>query len=155
MSCNWQSNRYKQENILLVGGATPHFACVWRENDVVFKASRSKSADFFFPLIDFEECVDSNPKELASYMATALNKYGILYLHMVEPKRKNDKEKVEGPDTDSLVPIRNPFNGTFITAGGYKREDGNKAAIVENKADLVAYDPVIGYTDYPFLEDNS
>ncbi|KAK4256274.1 hypothetical protein QN277_009159 [Acacia crassicarpa] len=118
-------------------------------------------------------------------MATALNKYGILYLHMVEPKWKNDKEKAEGPDIDSLVPIRKAFNGTFITAGGYNHEDGNKA-ISENKADLVAYgrwflsnpdlpkrfeidaplnkyhietyytpDPVIGYIDYPFLEDNS
>ncbi|KAI9084727.1 hypothetical protein K1719_033371 [Acacia pycnantha] len=135
------------------------------------------------PFTDSEECIDSNPKELALYMANALNKYGILYLHMIEPKRKNDKEKAEGPV--SLVPIRKAFNGTFITARGYKREDGNKA-IAENRADLVAYgrwflsnpdlpkrfeidaplnkyhketyytpDPIIGYTDYPFLEDNS
>ncbi|XP_054793007.1 putative 12-oxophytodienoate reductase 11 isoform X1 [Prosopis cineraria] len=134
------------------------------------------------PFADSEECVDSNPQELALYMANSLNKYGILYLHMVEPK-KIDKEKGERPD--NLVPVSEAFSGTFITAGGYKREDGNKA-IAENRADLVAYgrlflanpdllkrfeinaplnkyhketfytsDPVIGYTDYPFLEDNS
>ncbi|XP_028801616.1 12-oxophytodienoate reductase 1-like [Neltuma alba] len=135
------------------------------------------------PFTDSEECVDSNPKELALYMATSLNKYGILYLYIVDPKRKTDKEKAECPD--GLVRIRKAFNGTSITAGGYKREDGNRA-IAENRADLVAYgrwflanpdlpkrfeidaplnkyhketfytsDPVIGYTDYPFLEDSS
>ncbi|PON59768.1 NADH:flavin oxidoreductase/NADH oxidase, N-terminal [Trema orientale] len=83
----------------------------------------------------------------------------------------------------SLVRMRKAFNGTyFISAGGYDREDGNKA-VAENRADLVAYarhflanpdlpkrfelkaplnkydrktfnapDPVEGYTDYPFLE---
>ncbi|MCI04866.1 12-oxophytodienoate reductase, partial [Trifolium medium] len=73
------------------------------------------------------------------------------------------------------------FNGTFIVAGGYTRQDGINA-IAENRADLVAYgrlfianpdlpkrfaldaplnnynretfytsDPTLGYTDYPFL----
>ncbi|KAF2296962.1 hypothetical protein GH714_013626 [Hevea brasiliensis] len=82
----------------------------------------------------------------------------------------------------SLLPMRKAFKGTFLAAGGYDREDGNKA-IAENRADLVVYgrlflanpdlprrfelnaplnkynrdtfytsDPVIGYTDYPFLE---
>ncbi|OIV89717.1 hypothetical protein TanjilG_03815 [Lupinus angustifolius] len=80
------------------------------------------------------------------------------------------------------MPMRKAFNGTFIAAGGYDREDGNKV-VEENRADLVAYgrlflanpdlpkryeidaplnkyiretfytpDPVVGYTDYPFLE---
>ena len=81
--------------------------------------------------------------------------------------------------------MRKAFNGTFIVAGGYGREDGNKA-VAENRADLVAFgrlflanpdlpkrfelnaplnkyirelfykpEPVLGYTDYPFLEDSS
>ncbi|KAF2296976.1 hypothetical protein GH714_013924 [Hevea brasiliensis] len=107
------------------------------------------------PFANYMESGDSNPNALGLYMAKSLNKYGILYCHMVEPRMKTLGEK----------------------------EDGNQA-IAENRADLVAYgrlflanpdlprrfelnaplnkynretfytpDPVIGYTDYPFLED--
>ncbi|XLU56894.1 hypothetical protein S245_051542 [Arachis hypogaea] len=132
------------------------------------------------PYAEYAESGDSNPEALGLYMVNALNKYGILYCHMVEPRMKTVGEKVESPH--SLVPMRKAFNGTFIVAGGYDREDGIKA-IAEDRADLVAYgrwflanpdlpkrfaldaplnkynrqtfyipDPVIGYTDYPFLE---
>jgi 12-oxophytodienoic acid reductase len=78
--------------------------------------------------------------------------------------------------------MRKAFQGTFISAGGYTREDGNKA-VAEGRTDLVAYgrwflanpdlpkrfevdaplnkydrttfyisDPIVGYTDYPFLD---
>jgi len=133
------------------------------------------------PFSDFEECGDSNPKALGLYMVNALNKYGILYCHMVESicKETND-EKTEC--LHNLAPMRKAFNGTFMVTGGYERQDGINA-IAENRADLVAYgrlfianpdlpkrfalnaplnkynlgtfctsDPVLGYTDYPFLE---
>ncbi|KAF2296964.1 hypothetical protein GH714_013714 [Hevea brasiliensis] len=131
------------------------------------------------PFANYMESGDSNPKALGLYMAESLNKYGILYCHMVEPRMKTVGEKSECPD--SLLPMRKAFKGTFLAAGGYDREDGNKA-IAENRADLVVYgrlflanpdlprrfelnaplnkynrdtfyisDPVIGYTDYPFL----
>ncbi|CAI0556647.1 unnamed protein product [Linum tenue] len=91
-------------------------------------------------------------------------------------------QEIETPK--SLLPMRNAFNGTFLAAGGYGREDGNNA-VEENRADLVVYgrwflanpdlprrfeidaplnkydrstfytsDRVVGYTDYPFLELN-
>ncbi|KAK2425704.1 putative 12-oxophytodienoate reductase [Trifolium repens] len=88
------------------------------------------------PFADYAECVDSNPKELGLYMANAINKYGILYLHMVEPRMKTIHEKVECPH--SLVPMRKAFNGTFLAAGGYDRHDGINA-IAENRTDLVVY----------------
>ncbi|KAG8378507.1 hypothetical protein BUALT_Bualt08G0144300 [Buddleja alternifolia] len=132
------------------------------------------------PFSNYLECGDSNPEALGLYMAEALNKYGLLYCHMVEPRMKTLLEKTECPH--SLTPMRKVFKGTFIVAGGYDREDGNKA-VAGNRADLVAYgchflanpdlpkrfeinaplneynretfytpDPVVGYTDYPFLE---
>ncbi|KAJ7949721.1 12-oxophytodienoate reductase [Quillaja saponaria] len=132
------------------------------------------------PFADYSEAGDSNPKPLGLYLAESLNKYDIAYCHMVEPRMKTVAEKVECPH--SLQPMRKAFKNTFLVAGGYDREDGNKA-IVENRADLVVYgriflanpdlprrfelngplnkynretfytsDPVIGYTDYPFLE---
>ncbi|XP_071725173.1 putative 12-oxophytodienoate reductase 11 [Rutidosis leptorrhynchoides] len=134
------------------------------------------------PFADYSESGDSNPEALGLYLAESLNKYGIAYCHMVEPRMKVLEEISECPQ--SLVPMRKAFNGTFIVAGGYGREDGNEA-VAENRADLVGYgrwflsnpdlprrfeldaplnkydrdtfytsDPVIGYTDYPFLESN-
>ena len=133
------------------------------------------------PFAAYAEAGDSNPKALGLYMAESLNKYGLLYCHMVEPRMKTVGEKCECPH--SLLPMRKAFNGTFLVAGGYDKEDGNNA-LAENRADLVAYgrwflanpdlpkrfalnaplnkynretfytpDPVLGYTDYPFLED--
>ncbi|KAJ4974277.1 hypothetical protein NE237_007451 [Protea cynaroides] len=132
------------------------------------------------PFSDFMEAHDSNPGALGLYMAESLNKYGILYCHMVEPRMIRDVHESEYPE--SLLPMRKAFNGTFIAAGGYNREEGNQA-ISKKHADLVAYgrwflanpdlplrfeldaplnnynretfytsDPVLGYTDYPFLK---
>ncbi|XP_017969997.1 PREDICTED: putative 12-oxophytodienoate reductase 11 isoform X2 [Theobroma cacao] len=128
------------------------------------------------------EAGDSNPEALGLYMANALNKFGIVYLHVIQQRGKAIKinDKYETPY--SLLPMRKAFKGTFIVAGGYNSEDGNMA-IASNYADLVAFgrlflanpdlprrlelnaplnrydettfylsDPVIGYTDYPFLE---
>ncbi|KAM5575010.1 hypothetical protein ABKV19_014116 [Rosa sericea] len=133
------------------------------------------------PFADYMESGDSNPKELGLYLVNSLNKYGILYCHMVEPSRmKTVEEKSECPH--SLVPLRKAFNGTFIAAGGFDKEDGNNA-VAEGRADLIAFgrwflanpdlpkrfglnaplnkynrdtfyisDPVLGYTDYPFID---
>ncbi|MFQ6638975.1 hypothetical protein Gotur_016528, partial [Gossypium turneri] len=40
------------------------------------------------PYTEFMESVDSDPQALGLYMVEALNKYGILYCHMVEPRIK-------------------------------------------------------------------
>ncbi|KAJ4717538.1 12-oxophytodienoate reductase [Melia azedarach] len=132
------------------------------------------------PFAAYMEAGDSNPEALGLYMAKALNKFQILYLHVIEPRMIKINDKYETPH--SLLPIRSTFNGTFIAAGGYNRDEGNKA-VAENYTDLVAYgrlflanpdlpkrfelnaplnkynrstfyipDPVVGYTDYPFLE---
>jgi 12-oxophytodienoic acid reductase len=83
-----------------------------------------------------------------------------------------------------LLPFRKTFNGVFIASGGYDREEGNKVvaegytdlvsygrlflanpdlprrfelASSLNKYDRSTFytqDPVVGYTDYPFLDDN-
>lgn len=131
------------------------------------------------PFTDYMQAWDSNPDALGLYMAKSLNKYGILYCHVIEPRMAEAKDKEL---EHSLLPMRKAFNGTFIAAGGYKREDGNKA-IGAGNTDLVAFgrlflanpdlpkrfeldaalnkyhretfytsDPVVGYTDYPFLE---
>ncbi|XP_072970505.1 putative 12-oxophytodienoate reductase 11 isoform X2 [Typha angustifolia] len=131
------------------------------------------------PYANYMKSGDSNPEALGLYMVNSLNKFGILYCHMVEPRMVNLGEKFVTPH--SLLPMKNVFKGTFIVVGGYDREEGNKA-IADGYADLVAYgrlflanpdlpqrfeldaplnkynrdtfyisDPIVGYTDYPFL----
>jgi len=135
------------------------------------------------PFADYMDCWDSNPEALGFYMVKSLNKYNILYCHMVEPRMSIVEGRRQIPHR--LLPMRKAFNGTFIAAGGYDREEGNKV-IAEGYADLVAYgrlflanpdlpkrfelnaplnqydratfytsDPVVGYTDYPFLESSA
>ncbi|WMV52025.1 hypothetical protein MTR67_045410 [Solanum verrucosum] len=128
------------------------------------------------PFTNLYESGDTNPSALGLYMVESLNKYDIAYCHVVEPMMKSIE------CDESLVPLRKAFKGTFIVAGGYDREDGNRA-VIEDRADLVAYgrlfisnpdlpkrfelnaplnkyiretfytsEPIVGYTDYPILE---
>ncbi|KAL6498432.1 12-oxophytodienoate reductase 1 [Orobanche hederae] len=100
---------------------------------------------------------------------------------MVEPRMEIVLEKLESPH--SLVPMRKAFKGTFIASTGYDQEGGNRAIDenhadlvaygrhflanpdlpkrFEMNAPLNKYnretfytaDPIVGYTDYPFLDD--
>jgi len=100
-------------------------------------------------------------------MAKALNKFGILYLHMVEPRMITVGEKTETPRC--LRPMRDAFEGTFIAAGGYDdltaygrwflsnpdlpQRFGLDAHLNKyNRSTFYTPDPVTGYTDYPFLQ---
>ncbi|CDP04186.1 unnamed protein product [Coffea canephora] len=134
------------------------------------------------PFANYNDSGDSNPESLGLYMAEALNKYNILYCHVIEPRMITQFDKFT--TRNSLLPMRKAFKGTFIVAGGYDRDDGNKV-ISQGGADLAAYgrlflanpdlprrfelnsplnkydrstfytsDPVVGYTDYPFLNSN-
>ncbi|TYI97014.1 hypothetical protein E1A91_D01G113700v1 [Gossypium mustelinum] len=132
------------------------------------------------PFADYNDCADSNPEALGLYMAQSLNKYGILYCHMIEPRMITQFESQK--TKNSLLPMRKAFKGTFIVSGGYNREEGNEV-VAKGGADLVAFgrlflanpdlprrfelnavlnkydrktfytqNPVVGYTDYPFLD---
>jgi 12-oxophytodienoic acid reductase len=129
-------------------------------------------------LSPFSQYLESS--DFGIYMAEALNRYNILYAHYVEPRLVTTFEPVA--TNKSLLPMRKVFKGSFLVAGGYDREDGNatiasgKADLVvyrriflanpdfprrfELNAPLNKYDrntfyipnPIVGYTDYPFLE---
>ncbi|KAF9605677.1 hypothetical protein IFM89_018020 [Coptis chinensis] len=83
------------------------------------------------PFPSYMESADSKLEALGFYMAESINKYGILYCHVVQPRMKLVGKKVETPQ--SLLPMRKVFNGTFMVAGDYDRVDGNKS-IAENYA---------------------
>ncbi|KAG6406375.1 hypothetical protein SASPL_133975 [Salvia splendens] len=133
------------------------------------------------PYSDFNEAGDSDPDGLGLYMANALRKLDLVYLHVIEP-RAVGSTVIEGCAEDQLLPMRKAFKNTFIAAGGFNRTTGS-AAVAGDGADLVAFgrlflanpdlpkryrldaplnkydrntfytsDPVVGYTDYPFLQ---
>ncbi|XP_020217034.1 putative 12-oxophytodienoate reductase 11 [Cajanus cajan] len=124
-----------------------------------------------------DESDQCDPQALAIHMAQSLNELGILYCHMIEPRMVTQVNTKW-----SLLPIRKVFKGTFIVAGGYNRSEGNEAIssgaadLVAygrlflanpdlptrfqldaqlNDPDPTTFcipDPVLGYTDYPFLQ---
>uniref|UniRef100_A0A452XJL5 NADH:flavin oxidoreductase/NADH oxidase N-terminal domain-containing protein n=1 Tax=Aegilops tauschii subsp. strangulata TaxID=200361 RepID=A0A452XJL5_AEGTS len=118
--------------------------------------------------------------EVVDAVVKELNDHDILYIHMIEPRMAIVDGRRVVPKR--LLPYREAFKGTFVANGGYDREEGGKVVAegytdlvafgrlflanpdlpnrFEVGADLNKYDrmtfytpdPVIGYTDYPFLE---
>ncbi|KAM0858018.1 hypothetical protein ACQ4PT_048073 [Festuca glaucescens] len=134
------------------------------------------------PFTDYVDCVDSDPEALALHVIDIMNRLGVLYCHMVEPRMCVDEKDGKLMIPHGLLPFRKAFKGTFMVNGGYDRGEGDKA-IADGYADLVAYgriflanpdlperfrkntslnkydrstfytsDPVVGYTDYPFID---
>ena len=129
------------------------------------------------PSGSFNDMHDSNPEALFRYVGSALNRFNLAYLHLVEPRADAN------PDNPGIGAafFRPLYHGTIISAGGYDKELGN-AVLAQGEADLIAYgrwfisNPDLpkrfaldaplndydrstfyggdahGYIDYPFLE---
>lgn len=90
---------------------------------------------------------DSDPKATFSYLATELDRLGLVYLHVAEP--------VAGPaalppEIERSVPyLRKAFSRSLIVNGGYDAALGDKA-IASGETDLVAYGvPFLANPDLP------
>ncbi|CBN58780.1 MULTISPECIES: alkene reductase [Kamptonema] len=79
---------------------------------------------------------DSNPKALFTYVVNALNRFGLAYLHLVEP-RAYEGVAEEKANLNTAY-FRSIFQGTIVSAGGYNRELAD-AAIARGDADLIAF----------------
>jgi len=143
---------------------------VWGADRVGIKLSPSNT---------FYGMFDSNPKATFGYVIDALNRFGLGYLHLMEP---NEVDLATRDVLQSVTSLFRPiFKGTLITNGGYNQEKGN-AILASGDADLVSFgklfianpdlpkrfelkaplnapDPKTfyapdekGYTDYPFFE---
>ncbi|HLZ97705.1 MAG TPA: alkene reductase, partial [Steroidobacteraceae bacterium] len=123
---------------------------------------------------------DSNPQATFGYVADRLDKMGIAYLHVVEPRIKGT-ELIAEAEPVAAKHLRSIFKGPIIAAGGFNGASA-EAILQAGDADLVAfgrdfianpdlprrlrlglplnaYDRdtfygggVRGYTDYPFHE---
>ena len=128
---------------------------------------------------------DSDPRALFTYVAAELDKLGIAYLHLIEPRiAGNVEDQTRDQNPVAAKMLRAHFRGPIIAAGGF---DGDSAETMlqSGDADLIAfgrhfianpdlaerlrhklplnhYDRAtffggteVGYTDYPSYEEES
>ena len=125
---------------------------------------------------------DSNPKALFTYVADQLNKFGLAYLHIIEPRVKGNVVIREGQAPVASQLLRKVFKGKIIANGGFE-PDTAEAIVEKGDADAVSFgrhfvsNPDLprriqeglpltpydrdtfytfdarGYTDYPFYEE--
>jgi N-ethylmaleimide reductase len=127
----------------------------------------------------FNDLLDANPAETFTTLASALNRYGLAYLHVVETSQSNAPKGLGAISPTAL--LRPVWRGTMVSNGEYTRASG-EAAIAAGRADVIAYGRAFlanpdlverfrvgaplnvadqktfygggaeGYTDYPVLE---
>jgi N-ethylmaleimide reductase len=81
---------------------------------------------------------DSNPDALFDYVAEQLNRFGLAYLHIIEPRVKGDVLISEGQEPVATQRLRKIFRGKIVAAGGFEA-DTAKAVVEKGDADLVAF----------------
>ena len=86
----------------------------------------------------FNGISDSNPEVVFDYVAGALNRFGLAYLHVIEPRVKGGETLREGHPPVAAARLRKVFNGPMIAAGGFDRE-GAMEVLDKGDADLVAF----------------
>jgi N-ethylmaleimide reductase len=86
----------------------------------------------------FNAMSDSNPERTFGHVADQLNKFGVAYLHIVEPRIKGSEEVSEGLPAVASEQLRKIFKGPIIATGGFDPESA-KAIIQKGHADLVAF----------------
>lgn len=113
-------------------------ASVWGGNRVGIKLSPSNT---------YYSMVDSNPKATFSYTIDALNRFGLAYIHLMEPEAKDlATREVLHPVAPIFRPI---YKGTLIANGGFTKESGN-VILAEGNADLVSFGkPFLANPDLP------
>ena len=69
------------------------------------------------PYGEFGSVADGKPNATNRYLTEQLNKFGLAYLHMVEPRIAGNTEVDVTDKTYNLSHFRKLFDGTFIAAG--------------------------------------
>jgi N-ethylmaleimide reductase len=83
---------------------------------------------------------EPDPMPLYTYVVKALDKLGLAYLHLIEPRSSGaGRAEVNWQNVPSAMVLFRPlYSGLLIAAGGFTGETGN-AAIAEGHADAIAY----------------
>jgi len=86
----------------------------------------------------FNDMHDSDPHKTFGYVADALNRFGLAYLHVIEPRIKGSDEIGSDLQPVAVKELRKIFKGPIIAAGGFDGA-GAEAVIASGDADLVAF----------------
>jgi N-ethylmaleimide reductase len=81
---------------------------------------------------------DSNPEALFTYVADQLSKFGLAYLHIIEPRVKGNVVIHEGQAPVASQLLRKVFKGKIIAAGGFE-PDTAEAIVEKGDADAVSF----------------
>jgi N-ethylmaleimide reductase len=81
---------------------------------------------------------DSNPAALFTYVAAQLNRFGLAYLHVIEPRVKGNVTINKGQGPIAAEQLRKVFQGKIIAAGGFE-PDTAETTIETGVADAVAF----------------
>jgi N-ethylmaleimide reductase len=81
---------------------------------------------------------DSDPAATFGYVASRLDRLGIAYLHVVEPRIKGIEEIAKGQAPTAAQHLRQKFSRALIAAGGFTGESA-AAIVAAGDADLVAF----------------
>lgn len=81
---------------------------------------------------------DSDPPGTFGHVAGHLDRLGIVYLHVIEPRIKGIEEIAKGQAPVAAQQLRQKFNRILIAAGGFNGESA-AAIIAAGDADLVAF----------------
>lgn len=147
------------------------------------------------PAIDHNDALDSDPLNLGLAVIEKLNAFQLehcsgsqlAYIHVTRPRFaaagvKQYGKSGEEEEAELMRTWRRAYDGTFMSSGGFTRDEGMKA-VADGDADLISYgrlfisnpdlvhrlkinapltaykresfysgDLVVGYVDYPFLE---
>jgi N-ethylmaleimide reductase len=124
---NRRTDRYGgsvQNRVRFLEEVTEAVAGVWGGDRVGVRLS---------PLSAYNGMSDSDPEATFSYAAYALSRFGLAYLHVVEPV--NAPEPAGGRISPLLRAV---FRGPFVANGGYGFETGSEA-VSRGEADLVSF----------------
>ncbi len=81
---------------------------------------------------------DSNPQALYGYLVEQLNRFGLAYLHVVEPRVKGNIVIGEDKGPEAAEQLRKIFTGKIVAAGGFEPETA-EAVVEKGDADAVAF----------------
>src|ERR1700726_2194559 len=92
------------------------------------------------PLGTFNDIGDDDPETTFPYIAEALSRYGLAYLHLVNPAtaQLEKRREPDAPAQRMLELMRTAYRGTLIIAGGFDH-DTAEAWLQHGRADLIGF----------------
>jgi N-ethylmaleimide reductase len=65
---------------------------------------------------------DSDSAKTLGYVAQELNRFGLAYLHVIEPRIRGYEDLELGVPAVASCSLRGIFNGPIVAAGGFTKE---------------------------------